>query len=414
LSRANSIESIRRSLDLAGRELGVLYKISQSISCRLNLDDVLREIIELVVEVTRGDSCLVYLLDESGASLVLRASRIPHPRMIGNITLKVGEGITGWVAQEARPVAIPRHASQDPRFKFFHNLPEDRYEAFLSVPIVAPTERVSGVINVHHRKAHRHTEQEVTLLSIIGHLVGGAIDNARLYEEVKRQAHHLSTLAQVGQIIVSGAYLEEMLRLIVSFISELTQVQGCCILLAERNGRSLVLKAGSASVQNCQIRIDTPSVRSLLARVLREKKPLHLHSVDDCRLPSQKDAGKKGAGGSLLAVPMAVKGHIVGVINVFYPADREFSREEVRVLSTIAHQAGLAIENTKLAMEVQESQEALQTRKVIDRAKGILQKQASLSEGEAYRRLQEQSMRTRKSMREIAEVVILGAELQAP
>src|SRR5215510_11284188 len=143
---SNSIETIQRTLDLAGQELLILYQISQSISSTLDLDQVLRQIIDLVVDVTHGDSCLLYLLDETGDFLVLRASKNPHPRLIGKISVKVGEGITGWVAQEAQPVAIARHASKDTRFKFFNSLPEDKYEAFLSVPIVAPpTDRVIGV-----------------------------------------------------------------------------------------------------------------------------------------------------------------------------------------------------------------------------------------------------------------------------
>ena len=85
-----------------------------------------------------------------------------------------------------------------------------------------------------------------------------------------------------------------------------------------------------------------------------------------------------------------------------------FSNEDLRVLSTVADQAAVAFENTKLNIAIQESQEALQTRKVVERAKSILQKQANLNEEEAYRRLQ-QSMRTRRSMREIAEAVILSA-----
>src|SRR5437867_8766723 len=203
MPRTNSIESIRKTLDLAGHELGILYQISQSISCSLDLDQVLRQIIDLVVEVTHGDSCLLYLLDGSEESLVLRASKNPHPRIIGNISLKVGEGITGWVAREVKPVAIPRHASKDARFKFFHNLPEDRYEAFLSVPIIAPTDRVIGVINVQHRRAHRHSEREQTLLSIIGHQVGSAIQNARLYQETAHRSRQITPPADVGQVISS-------------------------------------------------------------------------------------------------------------------------------------------------------------------------------------------------------------------
>ena len=183
----NHIDNIRKTLDLAGEELKILHQISHSISSSLDLDKVFKQIIELVVQVTRCDSCLLYLLEENKPYLFLRASKNPHPRLIGRIAVKVGEGITGWVAETSEPVAISKNASKDPRFRVFSNLPEDRYESFLSVPIIAPTERVTGVINVQHRKPHRHSERQKTLISIIGHQVGGAIENARLYEETKRQ-----------------------------------------------------------------------------------------------------------------------------------------------------------------------------------------------------------------------------------
>ena len=216
----NSIVSIRKTLDLAGQELKILHQISHSISCSLDLDKVLKEIIELVVDVTKCDSCLLYLLDENEPYLFLRASKNPHPRLIGRISVKVGEGITGWVAENAELVAISKNASKDPRFRVFSNLPEDRYESFLSAPIIAPTERVTGVINVQHRKSHRHSEKEKTLISIIGHQVGGAIENARLYEETKRQTQQLSTLSRVSQLAASGKYLDEMLQLIANLTAD--------------------------------------------------------------------------------------------------------------------------------------------------------------------------------------------------
>ncbi len=225
---SGSFESIQKTLDLAGQELKILHEISQSISCSLDLDQVLQKIIDLVVDVTHGDSCLLYLLDEPGLNLVLRASKNPHPRLIGKIGVRVGEGITGWVAKEVKPVAIARHAGKDVRFKVFNSLPEDKYEAFLSVPIVAPSDRVTGVINVQHRRAHRHSEREMTLLAIIGHQVGSAIENARLYQETERRSLQISSLAQVGQLIASGGYLDEMpLQLIVRVIAELMQARVC-------------------------------------------------------------------------------------------------------------------------------------------------------------------------------------------
>jgi len=116
---------------------------------------------------------------------------------------------------------------------------------------------------------------------------------------------------------------------------------------------------------------------------------------------------------SLVSVPMIYKDLVIGVINVYSAQERIFSTDDLRVLSTVADQAALAFENTKLTVAVQEGQEALQSRKLVERAKSLLQKQASLSEEEAYKRLQQQSMKTRRSMREIAEAVILSSELQS-
>ena len=407
----NSIETIQKTLDLAGQELRILHQISQSISATLDLDRVLREIVELVIDVTRGDACLIYLLDETKENLVLRASKNPHPRLIGKIAMRVGEGITGWVAQEVQPVAIPRHASKDPRFKVFHTLPEDKYEAFLSVPIVAPTDRVIGVINVQHRKAHRHSESQMTLLSILGHQVGGAIENARLYQETALRSTQISTLAEVGQLISSGKYLEEVLQLIVNIIAKMMQARVCSIMLVDAQKNELVIKAAKASSEEYLRKPNLKIGNSLISRVVKEKAPLMVRDVTKQEGYQYPELASKEGIRSLLSVPMILKDHVIGVLNVYSADERAFSNEDLRVLSTAADQIALAFENTKLNVAIQESQEALQTRKLVERAKSILQKQTNLSEEEAYKRLQQQSMKTRRSMREIAEAVILSSEL---
>src|SRR5215510_3886144 len=314
----NSIESIQKTLDLAGQELKILHQISYSISCSLDLDQVLRQIVELVIDVTHGDACLLYLLDDTQDSLVLRASKNPHPKLIGKIAMRVGEGITGWVAQEAQPVAIARHASKDPRFKVFQTLPEDKYEAFLSVPIVAPpTDRVIGVINVQHRKAHKHSDSEKTLLSIIGHQVGGAIENARLYQETARRSQQISTLTQVGQIIASGKYLEEMLHLIVVIIAEMMQARVCSIMLVDTQKNELVLKAAKCSSEEYWQRPNLKIGKSLISRVVKERSPLMVRDVTKEEGYLYPELATKEGVRSLVSVPMIFKDLVLGVINVY-------------------------------------------------------------------------------------------------
>src|SRR5437764_11537033 len=112
--------------------------------------------VTLTMNVTHSDACLVYLIDHTTNEIVLRASQLPHTAEIGNIRMKMGEGITGWVAQHKSVVALGANAAADARFKPFQALPEDTYEAFLSVPLISNGELI-GVINIHHRPKHAHT-----------------------------------------------------------------------------------------------------------------------------------------------------------------------------------------------------------------------------------------------------------------
>lgn len=163
------------------KELTFLYRVAQTVHS-LELDQVLKEIVRIAAAVTQADSVLVYVLDPKRGQLILRASKNPHKELLQKITMKMGEGITGWVASEKKPVAISRNARKDSRFKFFRSLPEDRFEAFLSVPIVTKRD-VVGVINVQHQNPHTHTSMEINLLSAMGKLVGGAVENALLIEQ---------------------------------------------------------------------------------------------------------------------------------------------------------------------------------------------------------------------------------------
>jgi signal transduction protein with GAF and PtsI domain len=179
--------------------VALLHRISNIVSSELSLDEMLGEIVGLTVQVTDCDACLVYLLDRDTDEVVLRASQVPHASALGNLRMKVGEGVTGWVAEHKSVVALSSRAGADARFKRFQTLVEDTYEAFLSVPLVSGGD-VIGVINVHHRDTHSHTGEEISLLTFIGEQMGGAISksslsetNARLMEETLEMRRQLET-----------------------------------------------------------------------------------------------------------------------------------------------------------------------------------------------------------------------------
>ncbi len=157
-----------------------LHEIGSRMAASDPLHTVLDRIVDFACAVVNCDSCFVYVLEDS--QLVLRASKNPHSDLVDHLGIWLGQGITGWVGWHREPVAIPAKALKDPRFKRFKDLPEDTFEAFLSVPILCRSKLV-GVINLQHRKPYHHTENEVRLLTTIGHLVGAELERARLETE---------------------------------------------------------------------------------------------------------------------------------------------------------------------------------------------------------------------------------------
>ena len=162
------------------RDIAFLHEIGQRIAAADPLHMVLARVVEFVSAVVMCDSCFIYVLEDG--ELTLRASKNPHAEVVDRLKLRIGQGITGWVAENKKPVVLSSNAFQDHRFQSFTELPEDRYEAFLSVPVLC-RDKLVGVINVQHREPHVHAKGEVQLISTIGFLVGPEIELARMEAE---------------------------------------------------------------------------------------------------------------------------------------------------------------------------------------------------------------------------------------
>jgi signal transduction protein with GAF and PtsI domain len=168
----------------------LIHEISGRLATRDGFQEVLDRVVEFASGLVKCDSCLIFVLE--GDDLVLRASKNAHPDVVGRLKLRVGQGITGWVAAHNEPVAVSERAASDPRFQFFHELPEDSYEAFLSVPLMCRG-RVVGAINLQHRMPHVYKRKEIRMISAIGFLVGAEIELARMEEVNSNLTDQLQT-----------------------------------------------------------------------------------------------------------------------------------------------------------------------------------------------------------------------------
>lgn len=234
-------------------------------------------------------------------------------------------------------------------------------------------------------------------------------DNKKSYQPYLKQ---IEALAKIANLITSGMYLEELLRLIVSVTAEIMHSKICSLMLVDPDSKELVIRA-TQSISDAYNKKPNIKLGEGIAGEVAEKNKLAciLDVREDPRYINRDIAAKEGLV-SLASVPLAVKGRVIGVLNCYTSKKHSFSKPELAVLTTLANQAAVAIENAELDLRARSAEEALTTRKLIDQAKDILSQDANVLPSEAYRLIQKKSMDSRKSMREIAQAIILTKDLK--
>ena len=223
----------------------------------------------------------------------------------------------------------------------------------------------------------------------------------------------IEALAKVANLITSGLYLEELLRLVVSVTAEIMNSKICSLMLLDPEKKELAIRATQSVSEAYNKKPNVKLGEGIAGLVAQQNKPICVLDVkEDSRYRNRDIALKEGLC-SLASVPLAVKGRVIGVLNCYTSKKHKFSKEELAVLTALANQAALAIENAELDLRARSAEEALTTRKVIERAKEILAQEANILPSEAYRLIQKQSMDSRKTMREIAEAIILAKDIKA-
>jgi signal transduction protein with GAF and PtsI domain len=402
---------LSEKLEQKEQELRILHEVAKDISSNLELRELLNRIVAMIMNFVTADSCLIYLYDRQNDELILTASSKAKEKSIGRVKLKIGEGVTGWAAKEKRPVVLPKEAYKDQRFKTFTSLEEDKYQAFMSIPILSKDE-VIGVMNVRNVDAHNYPEHQVNLLFTVSRYLGSAIHNAIIYEEVTRKAKQLDLLSEVSRTIVSDHYLKEILQLIVAMTAKVMDSQICSIMLLDEKRNELFIAATQSLSQEYLSKPNLKVGQSVSGKVVLEKRPTTVLDVTKELGYMYPEVARQEGIVSLLSVPMMVKDRAIGVINSYTKSEHRFKQEEISILQAVANQAAVAIENTHLSEEILAAKEALESRKIIERAKGILMKELDVREDEAYKKIHKKSMDLRKTMKEIAEAIILSSELR--
>ena len=221
----------------------------------------------------------------------------------------------------------------------------------------------------------------------------------------------IEALSKVSQTIASNLYLEDILKLIVMVTAEVMNSKICSLLLLDEEKNELLIRATQSVSEAYNKKPNIKLGEGIAGRVAKENRPIVALDVRNDNRYINRDIAKKEKLCSLLCVPLCVKDKIIGALNSYTSVKHKFSKEEIDILTAVANQAAVVIENANLMLKSKLVEEELKTRKFVERAKGILMKSQGIAEDEAYKRIQKLAMNTRRTMREVAEAIILAKEL---
>jgi GAF domain-containing protein len=314
-----------------------LYRIINTVSSTLDLDQVLRAIVDLVSDAIACHACFVYVVEPDG-SLVLRAVSDPYTALVGRLRFEQGESLAGWVAQHDEPVFLAEGALTDPRAKVVPEAEEDRYQSLVAVPLRGKAGEVIGVISLHSEAPREFTQDDSDFMMHAASLVAGAIENARLYERTRRRLALVEGLADLSRAVSAASTIEQLLPAVARRAHRLLHAEACEVFVGNGDGN---FRRGAAWP-------DAPASDAPLtaAEVGMELARAAADGGDGRRMAELlwgPDAGARA-----LVVPLVAADELVGVLALRMPAARPIDAEERELAASIAGQTAVGIANVRM------------------------------------------------------------------
>jgi signal transduction histidine kinase len=329
------------SLEARCERLSLLYQVSQVIHSTLEPEDALALILREAVRLTSAASGSVVLVNPTTGFLEIQAAHGLPPHAI-QLRLRVGEGLTGWVARTGQPVRSG-DVLKDPRYIMIR--PEIRSE--LAVPLEVGGE-VRGVINVDADRADAFRAEDQELLSELARMAADVIHNTWLYEQLRHKAQLSESLISVGQAINSALSLDEALQTITREATSLMGGRMCALHLLDEAREWLELRASHGAGEAYLARSRLGVTESLLGTVVRRRKALQVENVQTSSRYQRVEVAREEGLISLVSVPLLFQRQPIGTLSVYTGQPHSFSNEEIRVLSALAELSATAIEKARL------------------------------------------------------------------
>ncbi len=332
--------------------LQLLYQVSNVIHSTLEAQEALQLIVSEAVRLMNASSGSVVLINPTSGFLEISASQ-NLPSAATKLKLRVGEGVTGWVARHGKTVRVG-DVTQDPRYVAARR----GVKSELAVPLEVNGE-TRGVINVDSDRADAFSADDQDLLEQLAVQAAKVIHNTWLYEQLRLKVHLFEALASVSRTINSTLNLDEALRVITREACELMRARMCSLMMLDESREWLDLRAsygaGDAYIKKPRLSVE----ESLLGVIARRKKPMQVANVQTSGRYQNVEVARQEGLVSLLSVPLLFAGQSIGTLNVYTGRPYNFSNEEIKILSALAELSAIAIEKARLYERIVDVEEQL-------------------------------------------------------
>jgi phosphoserine phosphatase RsbU/P len=323
-------------------ELAVLSELGREVTAVLELNELLEKIPQLISRLTSFTVFSVYLLDERRQDLHI-AYAVGYPEeVVRTFRLQVGQGIVGAAVAERRPILLD-DVDTDPRY--LKTVPGVRSQ--LAVPL-RHKGRVIGALNLLSDKRAAFTERDEIILRQFGAHVAQAIVNARLFESEREYAETLETLAEIGREMSAILDLEELLTRLAHLVKRIINYRTFGIALLDTAGELLEMKIALKYGDNPRAMEPVKLGEGLVGYAALHKEPVLVDDVtQDLRYIKAVDDVR-----SELVIPLLLKDRCVGVFDLESPELGAFTKKHIELLTLLASQAAVAIENARLYEQI--------------------------------------------------------------
>jgi len=349
-TRLKNLSSPESKLALRDFQLTLLKQISELSVSPVDINRLLDLIMNLILQMMKVESGSIILIDHNTGNLVFRVAHGPKADSVKQFQLKPGEGIAGWVIETGQLLLV-NDVTKDPRWNRDIGLKLDyKTVDILCVPLRIKEKILGALELINRHEEYPFTDEDLEVATVLANNLSIVLENFNLFEITDRKISELHSISEVTKNIISVLELDPLLKIIMNLATDIMKAEASSVLLLNQEAQELVFRLALGDKEQEVKQITLKLDEGVAGWVARHGEPLLINDVaQDARFNADVDKKTGFSTRSILCVPLKMKDHLIGVIEVINRRDgNPFTHDDLNLLSIFADHAAISIDKARL------------------------------------------------------------------